>query len=228
MIDPQSTSVLLQILTSPVVATILIAAGIVGIVAELKAGLHGLGVLGGMLALGLFFSASILVGLAGWGTVLLLGLGVVAIAVEVFLLPGHGVTGLIGAALVVASMVSALVGTAPTAGEIVQALAIMAASLILVGAVIYGWVRHLPSSGRFAGLFHLTSSGAAAGYIAAPPRHELVGAQGIALTDLRPSGTIDVNGEKVDVVTEGEYIRAGGRVTVLRTESYRLVVRSLP
>jgi len=159
---------------------------------------------------------------------LLLGLGVVAIAIEVFLLPGHGVTGLLGAALVLASMVSALVGTAPTAGDIVQALAIIATSLVIVGAVIYGWVRHMPSSGRFAGLFHLSSSGAAAGYIAAPARHELVGATGMAITDLRPSGTIDVNGEKIDVVTEGEYIRAGAKVMVLRTESYRLVVRSQP
>ena len=228
MIDPQSSSVLLQILTSPIVATILIAAGIIGIVAEIKAGLHGLGVVGGLLALGLFFGASILVGLAGWGTMLLLGLGALAIGVEVFLLPGHGVTGLVGAALVVAAMVSALVGTAPGAGDIVQALAIIATSVVIVGAVAYGWIRHLPNSGRFAGLFHLSSSSAAAGYIAAPARHELVGAEGIAVTDLRPSGTIDVNGEKVDVVTEGEYIRAGAKVTVLRTESYRLVVRSQP
>ncbi len=227
MIDPQSSSVLLHILTHPVVATILISAGIIGVATEIKAGAHGLGLLGGMLAFGLFFGASIMVGLAGWGTMLLLGLGVLAIAVEVFLLPGHGAAGILGAALVLASMVSALMGTAPTPADVLQAMATIAASVILVGAVAYGWIRHLPSSGRFSGLLHLTSSGASAGYIAAPARNDLIGIEGVAVTDLRPAGTIEVNGEKVDVVTEGEYVRAGSKVTVLRTESYRHIVKAV-
>ncbi|HKV74824.1 MAG TPA: NfeD family protein [Gemmatimonadales bacterium] len=225
MIDPQSGSVVLQILTHPVVAAALLSVGIIGLLAEIKAGMHGLGVLFGTLALGLFFGASIMVGFAGWGTMLMLGLGLTALGIEVFVLPGHGVTGILGSALVVAAMIAALLGPTPTTGDILQAAATIATSFLVIGVVAYSWIRHLPTSGRFAGLLHLSSADSAAGYIAAPPRNDLVGQEGVALTDLRPSGTIDVAGEKIDVVTEGGYLAAGTRVKVVRTESYRQIVR---
>ncbi|HTO72222.1 MAG TPA: NfeD family protein [Gemmatimonadales bacterium] len=227
MIDPQSGSVILQVLTNPVVAAALLSVGIIGLIAEVKAGLHGLGLLFGTLALGLFFGASIMVGLAGWGTMLMLGLGIVALGFEVFVLPGHGFTGILGAALVVAAMFAALLGPTPTSGDILQAAATIATSFLVIGIVAYSWIRHLPTSGRFAGLLHSSSVESAAGYIAAPARHDLIGAEGVAMTDLRPSGTADIAGEKVDVVTDGGYLPAGTRVQVIRTESYRQVVRAV-
>jgi membrane-bound serine protease (ClpP class) len=121
-------------------------------------------------------------------------------------------------------MIASLLGPTPTMGDVLQALVTITTSVLVVGVVAYSWIRHLPTSGRFAGLLHVSS---AAGYIAAPSRNDLIGAEGVAATDLRPSGTADFNGEKLDVVTEGEYIRAGTRVTVLRTESYRHIVRAL-
>ena len=57
MIDPQSSSVLLHLLTHPVVAAILLSLGVIGLLTELKAGAHGLGLLIGGLALGVFFGA---------------------------------------------------------------------------------------------------------------------------------------------------------------------------
>jgi membrane-bound serine protease (ClpP class) len=53
----------------------------------------------------------------------------------------------------------------------------------------------------------------------------LVGRLGVALSDLRPSGIADIDGERVDVVTSGEYISAGERIEVVRDEGYRRVVR---
>ena len=48
---------------------------------------------------------------------------------------------------------------------------------------------------------------------------------GEALTDLRPSGTVSIDGERIDVVTEGPWVEKGDTVVVLRAESYRHVVR---
>jgi membrane-bound serine protease (ClpP class) len=62
------------------------------------------------------------------------------------------------------------------------------------------------------------------GFISSPLRSDLVGQEGVALTDLRPSGMAQVSGERIDVVTEGEYISAGRKVRVLRSEGYRLIV----
>ena len=56
----------------------------------------------------------------------------------------------------------------------------------------------------------------------------LVGRPGVAESDLRPSGIADIDGERVDVVTSGEYISAGERIEVVRDEGYRRVVRRTP
>jgi membrane-bound serine protease (ClpP class) len=58
-----------------------------------------------------------------------------------------------------------------------------------------------------------------------PEPDALVGRHGVALSDLRPSGIADIDGERVDVVTSGEYIYAGERIEVIRDERYRRVVR---
>jgi membrane-bound serine protease (ClpP class) len=65
------------------------------------------------------------------------------------------------------------------------------------------------------------------GYISALPRADLVGQEGVAVTDLRPAGTAAFAGERVDVVTEGEFVAQGRPVQVLRSEGYRHVVRGI-
>ena len=47
----------------------------------------------------------------------------------------------------------ALIGAAPTGGDVIQALAVLGASLLITAAVVYAWLRHLPNSNRFGGLF---------------------------------------------------------------------------
>ena len=54
---------------------------------------------------------------------------------------------------------------------------------------------------------------------------DLVGQDGVAVTDLRPAGTARIGDERVDVVTEGEYVAQGSAVRVIRSEGYRHVVR---
>ncbi len=52
-----------------------------------------------------------------------------------------------------------------------------------------------------------------------------LGKNGLAATVLRPAGSALINGEKVDVVTEGEFIESGTPVEVVRIEGVRVVVR---
>ena len=123
--------------------------------------------------------------------------------------------------------VLAMTGTSPTPADVAQALTVIGVSLAITVAVTYAWLRHLPNSGRFTGLFLRQRAHQADGYIAALPRHDLVGQDGIAVTDLRPAGTAQIGQERVDVVTEGEYVPQGRAVRVVRSEGYRHVVRGL-
>jgi membrane-bound serine protease (ClpP class) len=174
----------------------------------------------------MFFGSSVIIGLAGMEEVILLGLGVIAIAVEVFLLPGFGIAGVLGALLVGASMVLAMLGSFPSGSDVIQAIAVLGASIVITMAIGIAWLRHLPNSKRFSGLIHQDNADASAGYISATVRVELIGKHGTASTDLRPAGVATVEGERIDVVTEGEYIHSGTRVEVVRAEGYRHVVRT--
>lgn len=214
-----------RFLTNPLVAPLLLSLGVLGLMVEVKTGAFGLGGLVSVGALGLFFGSHLLLGLAGWEEVLLVCLGLIALAVEIFVIPGFGVAGVLGIGLVGVSVVLAMVGAAPATGEVVQAVAILGASLVIVAAVAYAWLRHLPSSTRYQGLFLMDTLSRAGGYISAPDRADLVGREGTALTDLRPAGTAVIDDERVDVVSEGDFIARGSRVHVVRTEGYRHIVR---
>ena len=61
----------------------------------------------------------------------------------------------------------------------------------------------------------------------ATPGRTLVGATGVALSDLRPSGVAEIGGHRIDVVTAGDYIPAGEPIEVTADERYRRVVRRL-
>ena len=227
-VDPNWAEQVVRFLTNPLVSPLLLSLGVLGLVLEIKSGAFGVGGLVSLGSLGLFFGSSFLLGLAGWEEVLLLGLGMIALAVEVLVLPGFGVAGFLGLAAIAAATVLALIGATPSSGEVTQAFAILGASLLITAAVVYAWLRHIPNSNRFGGLFLRGRMQQTEGYISAAPRADLVGKDGVAVTDLRPAGTASIAGERVDVVTEGEYVNQGSRVRVLRSEGYRHIVRGLP
>ena len=225
--EPNWAEGVVRFLTNPLVAPLLLSLGILGLVFEIKTGAFGIGGILSLVSLGLFFGSSVILGLAGWEEVLLLGLGAIALAVEVFVLPGFGVAGVLGILAIVASMVLAMMGAQPSSGDVAQALAVLGASLFITVAVIYAWLRHLPNSGRFSGLLLQGAVHKSRGFVSAPHREDLVGRDGVAVTDLRPSGTARVGDERLDVVTEGEYVPSGSRVQVVQSDGYRHVVRAV-
>lgn len=216
---------LVRFFTNPLVAPLLLSLGMLGLIFEIKAGAFGLGGVLSLLSLGLFFGANYLVGLAGWEEVILLLAGLLAIGIEVFVLPGFGVAGILGIGLLAASIVLAMIGSAPTLADVARSLAVLGASLVLTLAVLVTWFRHLPNSTRFRGLLLTESLSSSEGFISATPRRDLLGREAVALTDLRPAGTVTIDGERIDVVTEGDYVKAGTGVRFIRAEGHRHVVR---
>ena len=225
LVDPSWIDAVGRFLTSPLVAPILLSLGIIGLLAEIKAGVFGAGALLGIVSLALFFGSSFLLGLAGWHEVLLLGLGVLALAAELFIIPGFGLAGILGIGAIAGSILLALLGRHPSSGDVAQALAVLGASLFITAAVTYAWLRHLPTSDRFSGLLLKGAGHRSEGFTSAPSRGELVGRSGLALTDLRPAGAAQFDDERLDVVTEGEYVPQGSQVQLVRSDGYRHVVR---
>ncbi|WP_371093337.1 MULTISPECIES: NfeD family protein [Staphylococcus] len=67
-----------------------------------------------------------------------------------------------------------------------------------------------------------------AGYTSHDDRSNLVGQTAETLTELRPSGIISLNDERIDAVSDGTFIQRGVKVKVTEVEGTRVVVRELP
>ncbi len=215
---------LVRFLSNPIVAPILLSIGTLGIIIEIKTPSFGLAGLTGLLALGAFFGSHLIVGLAGMEEIILLGAGLIALGIEVFVVPGFGIAGVVAILCITTATFMALIGALPTWSEVARASGIMIVAAGIVAGVVFAVVKNLPTSGRLRGIFLKATTDRAAGYIAEPVREDLVDAEGIAVTDLRPSGTARFGDERLDVVSDTGYISKGTRVRVIRSEGYRHIV----
>jgi membrane-bound serine protease (ClpP class) len=218
---------LVRFLTNPVVAPLLLSLGVLGIIIEIKTPTFGLAGAAGLTMLALFFGSRYIIGLAGMEEFILLGAGVVLLGVEAFVIPGFGIAGIAGIAAIGSSIFLSLLPSFATAADVSAAAGILSVAGIAV--VLIGWalIRHLPGSGRFArsGLLLADSTSRETGYSSASVRAELVGAAGVAVTDLRPAGVVKIGDERIDVVAESEWISSGTPVRVIRADGYRHVVK---
>ena len=218
---------LVRFLSHPFVAPLLLSIGTLGIIIEIKTPSFGLAGLVGLVSLGAFFGSHLIVGLAGLEEVILLGVGLVALGIEVFVVPGFGVAGMIAILCIGSAIFLALIGNLPTWSDVTRASGILFTTAMIVVAAIYVLVRHLPRARRSRGNFLRAATDRAHGYIAGSTRDDLVGLEGLALTDLRPSGTVKVGDERLDVVSDVGFVAKGRRVRVIRSESYRHVVEPI-
>lgn len=218
---------IVRILTHPLVAPMLLSLGFLGVLIELKTPAFGVAGTIGLGSLGLFFGGHYLVGLAGLEEVLLLAGGLGLLALELFVIPGFGIAGILGALAVGASVYLSLVSNWSTASELTQAAGVMALTGLVVLVAAWALIRRLPRSGRFtrSGLLLGDATSRETGYLSADPRSELVGATGIAVTDLRPAGAARFGDERIDVVADANWISAGTPVRIVRSDGYRHVVQ---
>ncbi len=220
---------LVRILTHPVLSSLLLAIGVLGLIIEVQT--PGVGLPGGLglLCLGLFFWGHWLVALAGWEELLLVGTGLVLLAVEIFITPGFGLAGVLGIGALLGGLGLSLVGAGATWDALLRAGGRVAASLLLalVGAV--AMLRALPRLPFGRRLVLEQALTAQAGYASAPESdRQWIGKRGMTVTALRPAGIAEFDGDRVDVVSEGVFIDAGQSIDVLRVDGNRIVVRHAP
>jgi membrane-bound serine protease (ClpP class) len=220
---------IVRFFSHPVVAPFLLSLGFLGLIAEIKTPTFGMAGFAGILSLGLFFGSHLIVGLAGMEDLLLFGAGVLLVGVEVFVIPGFGLFGVAGIAALVAGLYMSMLGSLPTASDFSTAGMVLTTTVLLVLVSAWALVRSLPRSSRLArsGIFLLQRTDRAIGYESAEVRDDLIDSIGTAITDLRPSGTAMFGDERIDVVSESEWITEGTPVRVISAEGYRHIVRSV-
>jgi membrane-bound serine protease (ClpP class) len=152
--------------------------------------------------------------MSAWIPIALIAVGVAAILLEMFV-PSFGIIGVAGFGCLIASVALAYARLGGTLGTV-----FLAAVLVLAPALVFLGLKLFPRTFFGNWLIHREELVTPAG------RHaDLTGAAGQALTDLRPSGTALIDGQRVSVVTGGEYIGKSEPVTVVAVEGSRIVVR---
>ena len=218
---------LVRFFSHPVVAPFLLSLGFLGLIIEIKTPSLGLAGAAGLLSLSLFFGSHLILGLAGWEDLLVFGAGGLLLALEAMTVPGFGIFGILGLLGMAAGIYMSLLGTLPTMEDFSRAGGVLSTTLLLL--LVTGWaiLRKLPKSTRLyrSGIFLGTRTDKAVGYQSGPTRPELVDREGVATTDLRPSGVGLFGDERIDIVSESEWIEQGTPVRIVAAEGYRHVVR---
>ncbi|HEY7519898.1 MAG TPA: NfeD family protein [Methylomirabilota bacterium] len=217
---------LVRFLTHPILSSLLMTVGMLGIIVEMRT--PGFGVPGalGITSLALFFWGHWLVRLAGWEEILLVGLGLLLLAVELFVTPGFGVIGVLGIGALIAGLTLSLIGAGATGAIVIGAVARVAVSLLVALMASIVLLRFLPKLPFGRQLILETGLAADTGYASAPESdRQWLGTQGTAVSPLRPAGIADIDGKRVDVVSQGEWIDAGAPIDVIRVDGNRIVVR---
>lgn len=218
-----------RFLTHPLVSPFLLSLGFLGLLVEIKTPAFGLAGAAGATSLALFFGGHYLVGLAGLEELILLGVGIVLLGIEVFVVPGFGVFGVLGIGGLLAGVYLSMVGSLSTTVDYNQAALVLSASVLIVLVSAWTLVRSLPGNARLrrSGIMLGEDTGRDVGYSSAIVRPELVGRRGTAATDLRPAGVGRFDGERIDVVAEEGWLTAGTPIEVVRAEGYRHLVRAV-
>jgi membrane-bound serine protease (ClpP class) len=224
--SPNWAENLVRILTHPVVSSLLITVGVLGLLIEIRT--PGFGVPGavGISSLSLFLWGHWLVQLAGWEELLLVAGGLVFLLLEALFIPGFGVVGALGIVAVLGGLALSMVGAGVTTATMLLAAARVVLSLLaalIASLVLLRLLPHLPFGRR---LILATGLSAAEGYASAPSSDgHWLGRRGRASSTLRPAGIAEIDGERVDVVSDGELIDAGEPIEVTRVDGNRIVVR---
>ena len=207
-----------QFVTDPVVSGLLLTIGFLGLLIEMQT-LHLVAGVIGVLALALFFGGHLIAGASNTLILVLFALGVLAILFELHILPGHGLSGLIGGLLILVSLVLAFGYKYWVTGILTVSLALLASILLFV--LLLRW---LPESALGRRLAFAGAQSVQEGYVSARPLSHLVGKEGTAESHLRPAGVATIDGARYQVQSTGEFIPPQTRIRVQRVEGATIFV----
>ena len=236
LVEPGWADALVDILTSPQIASLLLLIGLVGMYSELQLPGIGIGGFVATVAFILFFWANYMEQTANTLEILLFLVGIACLVLEVFVIPGFGIFGLGGGLLVIVSLVLASQtfvwpGNPAETRQLRDSLLVVGGSGVAFAGLAMLMRRYLPHTPLFRHVL-LVPPGAdgpeeLSEREAMVDLHYLMGEQGTAVTQLTPGGKARFGDRLVDVVSDGDLIEKDAAVTVAEVHGNRVVVKSV-
>jgi len=229
-----ATDRIIRFLISPIISGLLIMIIIGGIYFELQSPGIGFPILASIVAALLYFAPLYVEGLAANWEIIIFVIGVILIAVEIFVIPGFGVAGISGITLVVVGLTLSMIdniGFEPSnipAGELLSAffIVIIASFVSLIGSLYLSRFLFSTTNTMFGGLALAATQQKSDGFTSADSNYSsMIGKQGIAHSVLRPAGKIMIDDEIYDATAESGFIEKGESIRVTRYSNTQLFVR---
>ncbi len=226
-VPQNSDNSFIRFLTLPFISSLLIMIGLAGLFYSIKTGHFGLITLLSVFALILFFGGQYITQVAPLVAIILFFAGIILFMLELTPIPTFGSGAILGVIGIFLGIFLALAGDITTLSpellkEKVMTLATAMIGLIILIIVIFRYAPGWPWLKKFT---NQTVSGNINHIIA--EKKLLIGKEGTAITPLRPAGTALIDGKKVDVVTQGEFILPGTSIIVVDTPARTVLVKSL-
>lgn len=211
--------------TSPLVSGLLLTLGGLGLFLEFRTPGFGVPGIVGLVCLGLFFWGHRLLNISVDYAALAFIIGVALLLIELFVIPGFGIAGIGGIALMLGSVFYVF----RSAYKFDTALFTLSSSVILAFALAIALSYLLPKTRAWNHLVLNAAMESGAGFHSAPREdfQDYVGKTGIALTPLRPAGTVRVGDARLDVVTAGDFIVRDTPVQIINVEGSKIFVEAI-
>jgi membrane-bound serine protease (ClpP class) len=202
--------------TTPEISGLLLTLGMLGLILEMQT-LHGIAGTIGIAALALFFGTHVYAGFSNGLVIALAIVGLIGILWELHVVPGHGAPGILGGLALLAAVLLAF-----GVPFFFLAVETVSTSIILTVIAFAFFTRLFPRNAWMQKMTLVAAQGP--DYVTSTDFTGLRGAVGTASSYLRPAGIASIDGRRIDVLTEGEFIPAGTPVRVTRVEGARIFV----
>lgn len=215
-------------LLNPAFQAFLIMIIIAGIYFELQSPGIGFPSIAAITAAILYFSPLYIDGLAQHWEIIVFVIGLILIALEIFVIPGFGITGIAGTICVGIGLTLSLLNNDFFSFEEVAVPDVSKSVLTVLSGLLLGFICMIYLSSRIGqpGMFRkiALTKDLEASLLVDNEIRSMIGKTGIALTVLRPSGKIKIDNEIYDAVSTGIFIEKADQVIVVKFENMQLYV----
>ena len=208
-----------KFVSNPYISTILLTLGFIGMIIEIFTPGFGVGGTLSIIAFGLFFGGNILSGNSQWTSLILFITGLILLVIE-GMVPGFGLPGISGIILGVIGVILAM-------KSLQSALMSLSVAIIVTTVITVFLIKYGHKSPYLEKIILSSQLKTEKGYTSARSKVDYLGKEGISVSELRPTGIVEINGERMDALSEGDYIDKSSKIEVVKVEGSKIFVRRL-
>lgn len=206
-------------ISSSTLSTLLLAIGFIGIAVEIFTPGFGVGGIASIIAFALYFGGNILAGNSNWISLTFFVIGLILIVIE-GMVPGFGLPGISGIIFIVIGIIMAMANL--RVAVLSLSIAIILTTIVTIIFVKLGYRSKIFNNVILSNVLLKDK-----GYIPSEDMEHLLGEEGIALSELRPSGFIEIGSNKYDALSDGGFIIRNDKIKVVKVEGSKIFVRRI-